>query len=341
MKDLNSIFGLTLEQAQVLFSLQRLITNGDCAYSLANKGGIFSDTSESTRKYNWMKEWDDSITLYLQKIGGKENIHPLYTEADIRELIFEIDSKSETTIWKYLLLLECVLYVPYYPLSEDSAIYKKKYKGLKLNKERRRETLVRICGLLSIDLKYIDLFNKAYSKAFKSLSGYWTKVALSAGIGMIVILIAILTFQYQIIALFAAQGLSGAAAVSAGLAALGGGAVALGGFGMAGGWVVLIGGGSLLGLSAGGAVGLGITSLGADAVLTEAAKMQVVLTEIVLAIQKDTKAFQEVLFNIQRQNSELKQELERLKADSNRDKKRIKNLEKSIEYLEKLIKANL
>lgn len=341
MKDLNSIFGLTLEQTQVLFSLERLITNGDCAYSLANKGGVFSNTSESTKKYNWMKEWDESIALYLQKVGGKENIHPLNTEYDIRELIFRIDSSSETTIWKYLVLLECVLYVPYYPLNENSDVYKKKYKGLKLNKERRRETLVRICELLSIDLKYIDLFDKAYSKAFKSLSGFWTKVALSAGIGMIIVLIAILTFQYEIIALFAAQGLSGAAAVSAGLAALGGGAVAIGGFGMAGGLVVLIGGGSLLGISAGGALGFSIASLGADAVLTEAAKMQVVLTEIVLAIQKDTKVFQEILFNIQRQNMSLKQELERLKAQSNHDKKKIKNLEESIKYLEKLIKKNL
>ena len=340
MKNLNSIFGLTLEQTQVLFSLQRLITNGDCAYSLANKGGIFSNTSESTRKYNWMKEWDDFITIYLQKLCGKENIHPLYTEADIRELIFEIDSKCETTIWKYLVLLECVLYVPYYPLGEDLDVYKKKYKGLKINKERKRETLIRICGLLSIDLKYIDLFNKAYSKALKSFSGYWTKVALSAGLGMILALIAILTFNYEILVVFA-PGLHGAAAISAGLAALGGGAVALGGLGMTGGLVVLIGGGSLLGISAGGAIGLSIASLGADAVLTEAAKMQVVLSEIVLAIQKDTKSFQEIIFDIQRQNQKLKQDLENLKSENVKDKKKIKDLEKSIEYIEKLIKKNL
>lgn len=283
MKDFNSIFGLTFEQTKVLFSLQRLITNKDCYYSIANRGGLFSNTNESKRKFDWMKEWDSSITLYLQKLSGKENVNLLYSESDIRELIFMIDSKSETTIWKYLVLLECVLYVPYYPVNEDLDVYKKKYKGLKLNKGKRRETLVSICGLLSINFKYIDVFDKAYSKAFKSLSGFWTKVALSAGIGMIVILIAILTFQYEIITLFAAQGLSGAAAVSAGLAALGGGAVALGGFGMAGGFVVLIGGGSLLGISAGGALGFSIASLGADAVLTEAAKMQVVLTEIVLA----------------------------------------------------------
>lgn len=90
--------------------------------------------------------------------------------------------------------------------------------------------------------------------------------------------------------------MSGAAAISAGLAALGGGAVAAGGFGMAGGIAVLVGGGSLLGATAGTAVGASIASLGSNAVLSEAAKLQVVLKEIVLAIQKDTSYFQQNTF---------------------------------------------
>ena len=332
-----SIFGLTIEQTQLLFSLQRLITDGDCSYTLANGDGFLAKSDAAQKKKLWLNRWDTSIANYLKKLSNKD-LAPLRTDDEMRNLICNI--KSETNIWKYMIFLECVLYRPYYPLSENKDDYKQ-FKGLNLNKEKRKEILYHICSLLAIDTKYIERFESAYSKSIKSLSGYLTKVAAAAGVGLILILIAIVTFQYQIIAFFAAEGLHGAAAISAGLAALGGGAVAAGGFGMAGGIAVLIGGGSLLGISAGGAVGISIASLGANAVLSEAAKMQVVLSEIVLAIQKDTKSFQEILFNIQRQNQKLKQELNLLKTETEKNKKQIKNLEKSIEYLEKLIKRNL
>ncbi len=332
-----SIFGLTIEQTLVLFSLQRLITEGDYSYALANGGGLFAKSDAAQSKRLWLNRWDTSISDYLKELSNKD-LSPLRTDIEIQNLILSI--KSETNIWKYMIFLECVLYSPYYPLSENKDDYKQ-FKGLKLNKEKRKETLYHICSLLEIDPQYIERFEKAYSKSIKSLSGYWAKAAVCAGVGLILMLIAIVTFQYQIIAFFAASGLHGAAAISAGLAALGGGAISAGGFGMAGGIAVLIGGGSLLGISAGGAVGMGIASLGAGAVLSEAAKMQVVLSEIVLAIQKDTKSFQEILFNLQRQNQNLKQELSILKAETEKNKKQIKNLEKSIKYLEKLIKRNL
>ena len=236
-----------------------------------------------------------------------------------------------------MVFLECVLYSPYYPLSDNKEAYKP-FKGLSIDKKGRKETLEKIADILQIDKKYIKIFEDAHSSAVKKLSGYWTKVAMGAGIGIIVILIAIVTFQYEIIAYFAAEGLHGAAAISAGLAALGGGAVAAGGFGMAGGIAVLVGGGSLLGASAGTAVGVSIASLGSNAVLSEAAKLQVVLKEIVLAIQKDTKYFQQILLNINKEISQLKAEIIKLKTDSANNKKKIKNLEKSVEILEKLVK---
>ena len=193
--------------------------------------------------------------------------------------------------------------------------------------------------LIFFDKKYIKVFENSHKSAVKKLSGYWTKVAMGAGIGIIVLLIAIVTFQYEIIAFFAANGLSGAAAISAGLAALGGGAVAAGGFGMAGGIAVLVGGGSLLGATAGTAVGASIASLGSNAVLSEAAKLQVVLKEIVLAIQKDTSYFQQILLNINQQVSQLKSEVIKLKTANEKNKKKIKNLEESIKILEKLVKG--
>lgn len=334
MKDKFSVFGLTAEQSEVLFALQRKLTSND-VYVEGQKNP-FIGSNRKGQKQLWLDTWDRSIEDYLNSYGGKSSQTKL-SYYDLAEKIKQLDQISQNKVWKYMVFLECVLYSPYYPLSDNKDAYKP-FKGLSIDKKGRKETLKKIADNLQIDKKYIKIFEDAHSSAVKKLSGYWTKVAMGAGIGIIVILIAIVTFQYEIIAYFAAEGLSGAAAISAGLAALGGGAVAAGGFGMAGGIAVLVGGGSLLGASAGTAVGFSIASLGSNAVLSEAAKLQVVLKEIVLAIQKDTMYFQQILLNIYNEISQLKAELNKIKTDSTNNKKKIKNLEKSIEILEKLVK---
>lgn len=334
MKDKFSVFGLTAEQSEVLFALQRKLTSNDVLVEGQKKPLIGSN--KKGQKQLWLDTWDRSIEDYLKIYGGKSSQTKL-SYYDLSAKIKQLDQNAQNKVWKYMIFLECVLYSPYYPLSDNKEAYKP-FKGLSINKKGRKETLEKIADNLQIDKKYIKIFEDAHSSAVKKLSGYWTKVAMGAGIGIIVILIAIVTFQYEIIAYFAAEGLSGAAAISAGLAALGGGAVAAGGFGMAGGIAVLVGGGSLLGASAGTAVGASIASLGSNAVLSEAAKLQVVLKEIVLAIQKDTMYFQQILLNINKEIAQLKEEIIKLKTDSANNKKKIKNLEESIEILEKLVK---
>lgn len=334
MKDKFSVFGLTAEQSEVLFALQRKLTSNDVLVEGQKKPLIGSN--KKGQKQLWLDTWDRSIEDYLKTYGGKFSQTQL-SYYDLSAKIKQLDQNAQNKVWKYMIFLECVLYSPYYPLSDNKEAYKP-FKGLSINKKGRKETLEKIADNLQIDKKYIKIFEDAHSSAVKKLSGYWTKVAMGAGIGIIVILIAIVTFQYEIIAYFAAKGLSGAAAISAGLAALGGGAVSAGGFGMAGGIAVLVGGGSLLGASAGTAVGASIASLGSNAVLSEAAKLQVVLKEIVLAIQKDTMYFQQILLNINKEIAQLKEEIIKLKTDSANNKKKIKNLEESIEILEKLVK---
>ena len=332
MKDKFSVFGLTAEQSEVLFALQRKLTSNDVLVEGQKKPIIGSN--KKGQKQLWLDTWDRSIEDYLKTYGGKSSQTKL-SYYDLSAKIKQLDQNAQNKVWKYMVFLECVLYSPYYPLSDNKEAYKP-FKGLCIDKKGRKETLEKIADNLQIDKKYIKIFEDAHSSAVKKLSGYWTKVAMGAGIGIIVILIAIVTFQYEIIAYFAAEGLHGAAAISAGLAALGGGAVAAGGFGMAGGIAVLVGGGSLLGASAGTAVGVSIASLGSNAVLSEAAKLQVVLKEIVLAIQKDTMYFQQILLNINKEIYQLRAEIIKLKTDSANNKKKIKDLEKSVEILEKL-----
>lgn len=334
MKDKFSVFGLTAEQSEVLFALQRKLTSNDVLIEGQKKP--FIGSNKQGQKQLWLDTWDRSIEDFLKTYGGKSSQTKL-SYYDLSAKIKQLDQNAQNKVWKYMVFLECVLYSPYYPLSDNKEAYKP-FKGLSIDKKGRKETLEKIADNLQIDKKYIKIFEDAHSSAVKKLSGYWTKVALGAGIGIIVILIAIVTFQYEIIAYFAASGLSGAAAISAGLAALGGGAVAAGGFGMAGGIAVLVGGGSLLGASAGTAVGVSIASLGSNAVLSEAAKLQVVLKEIVSAFQKDTMYFQQILLNINKEIYQLRAEIIKLKTDSANNKKKIKNLEKSVEILEKLVK---
>lgn len=334
MNDKFSVFGLTAEQSEVLFALQRKLTSNDILVE-GKKSSLFASNKKG-QKQLWLDTWDRSIEDYLKTYGGKSSQTKL-SYFELAEKIKKLDQNAQNKVWKYMVLLECVLYSPYYPLSDNKDAYKP-FKGLSIDKKSRKETLEKIADNLQIDKKYIQIFKDAHSSAVKKLSGYWTKVAMGAGIGIIVILIAIVTFQYQIIAFFAANGLHGAAAISAGLAALGGGAVSAGGFGMAGGIAVLVGGGSLLGASGGAAVGVSVASLGSNAVLSEAAKLQVVLKEIVLAIQKDAMYFQQILLNINKEISQLKAEIIKLKTDSANNKEKIKSLEASIKILEKLVK---
>ncbi len=336
MNDNFSVFGLTAEQTEVLFALQRKLTSHDVRVE-GEKDPLFG-SNKKRQKQLWLNSWDSSIGEYLKSFSG-DPLQINLSDDEMSQKIKRLDKESQNKVWRYMVFLECVLYSPYYPLSDDKEAYKP-FKGLTIDKDGKQETLEKIAEVLDIDKKYINIFEKAHSSAMKKLSGYWAKVATTAGIGIIVVLIAIVTFQYEIIAFFAAEGLSGAAAVSAGLAALGGGAISAGGFGMAGGLAVLIGGGSLLGASAGTATGVAIASLGSNAVLSEAAKLQVVLKEIVLAIQKDTLYFQNILLSINQKISELKSEIIKLKAQSEVNNKTIKNLEKSVEILEKLVKSN-
>lgn len=244
-----------------------------------------------------------------------------------------------------MILLECTLFIPYYPLEQqepDNNYFfdkiKKAFGGLSLNENSQKTSLIIIAELLNINNKYIDIFRKRYQEALRSLSGFWKKVLLAGGAGMLVAVAIVLLFINPIAAAFAAPGLAGAAAFSAGMAALGGGAIAAGGFGIAGGIAVLVGGALLLGGGAGTGIGILAASSSSSAiVLTELAKMEVVLKEIILGIQHDIQMLQEIIMNLNDSLNEMRKEVVKLKMENEKNKEKIKNLEESIEYLKEAI----
>ena len=342
MKDFISEFGLTFKQTCLLFSLERKIIVDDILSSKAN-----DKLEEAAKKQAWLNTWDVSINNFLNNLGEENNILVDITKIDSKKLLEQIlnEETSETIkAWRYLILLECTLFTPYYPLErlndtdQENFIdkFKKLFDGLSLNNESQKLSLIKIAELLNIDFKYIDIFRRRHQEALRSLSGFWKKILLAGGTGMVVAVIITLLFVNPIAGLFAAPGLAGAVALNSGLAALGGGAIAAGGFGIAGGISVLVGGALLIG----GSTGVGIGTLLAspsELVLTELAKMEVVLKEIILGIQHDTKMMQEIIMKLNDNLNEMRKEVARLNIENKKNKEKIKNLEESIEYLKAAI----
>ena len=342
MKDFISEFGLTFKQTCLLFSLERKIIVDDIVSSKAN-----DKLEEAAKKQAWLNTWDVSINNFLNNLGEEHNILVDITKIDSKKLLEQIlnEETSETIkAWRYLILLECTLFTPYYPLErlndtdQENFIdkFKKLFDGLSLNNESQKLSLIKIAELLNIDFKYIDIFRRRHQEALRSLSGFWKKILLAGGTGMVVAGIITLLFINPIAGLFAAPGLAGAVALNSGLAALGGGAIAAGGFGIAGGISVLVGGALLIG----GSTGVGIGTLLAspsELVLTELAKMEVVLKEIILGIQHDTKMMQEIIMKLNDNLNEMRKEVARLNIENKKNKEKIKNLEESIEYLKAAI----
>lgn len=345
MKDFISEFGLTFDQTLLLFSLERQIVKMDIVHSQAN-----GKQEDAARKQQWLNSWDRHINDFLNHLNKKEDELP--TSLDIAKLdskaLFEKirqEEASSTKIkaWRYLILLECTLFTPYYSFDSSADTkkgiidnVKKIFNGLSLNKDAQKTSLAQIALLLCIDIKYVDIFRKRYEESIKALSNFWKKVLLAGGLGMIVALAVVALFLTPIAVAFAAPGLYGAAAFSAGMAALGGGAIAAGGFGMAGGFAVLIGGAIILGGSAGAGIGT-LASASPQIVLTELAKIEVVLREIILGIQRDTKLMQSIILQLNNNMNEMQTELSKLKFEEKKNKEKIKNLEESIEYMKKAI----
>ena len=136
MKDKFSVFGLTAEQSEVLFALQRKLTSNDVLVEGQKKPIIGSN--KKGQKQLWLDTWDRSIEDYLKTYGGKSSQTKL-SYYDLSAKIKQLDQNAQNKVWKYMVFLECVLYSPYYPLSDNKEAYKP-FKGLSIDKKGRKET---------------------------------------------------------------------------------------------------------------------------------------------------------------------------------------------------------
>ena len=352
--------GLTVEQTEILYNLEYHKVLNDIEATKFPVGG----ESIKRLKQEWLEEWKEYITKGFSsflRIEGAE-IH-WYEEQELMQRIEECEPQN---IWFRLVLLEAMLFEPYFPLGVEKGkkgidVPSKKYSGLKVS----------LCGyskgvgdgfLDSLFIKnyytrgYVKRLRKCYDKVVfemkEVLKGILVGGAITAGIAIITIATAGALAPAIAVALVGSNfaGLGGAALTSACLAYIGGGAIAAGGLGMAGGTAVIVGGGAILGIGVGAGVGSGVGAvglLGKQNTILQSAKLLVSVREIFLNDEHDTvysnsvyEQYVQSIMDIEKGLVEL-----RLRADvaDSKEKKelkrKIKNAEESVDAM-KLARKN-
>ncbi len=325
-------FGLDIKQTKTMFSYQYHLVLADIEYENNNEINFF--------KKQWLSKWKDSTELFLKgQINNEEDSNfDFCLITDFKLLKKAAKEYFDNKLNLYVMFLEVIIFKPYYPLGNSND---ERFKNLKIVDEYKLTNKLKFFArTLDIDSSLVIRFKSNYNEAIKGIKSDWNPWLIGV-VGAVALAIFAAFFTPAIAALLApvlAPGLSGAAAVSAVLAALGGGAIAAGGLGMAGGFAVIVGGGAILGASAGVGVGA-LFSQSPDSALTQAAKLEVVMKEIVL-IQKDIRLAQEIIKEQRQAIRSLEDQLDNLLLDKEKNSKKIDNLKQSIEYLKNALERN-
>lgn len=292
--------GLTLEQTEILYNLEYHVTLNDIQTTKVPIGG------ESVRglKRQWLDEWQQSMTNgFASFVQIPDVALHWYSE---QELFTKIEANCPSGTWFRLVLLEAMLFEPYYPLTietdkKGNATPSKKYSSLHnpicgFSKGNADHYLDEIFPETYYAKGYIKRLRKCHGKVIRELNEVLKTALTSLAITAAVTIAAIATagaFAPSIaVALVGSNfaGLSGAALTSACLAYLGGGAIAVGGMGMAGGTIAIVGGGAILGLGVGAGVGGAVGAagvLGKKNTILQSAKLMVSVREIFLNDEHD------------------------------------------------------
>lgn len=353
--------GLSLEQTEILYNLEYYKTFNDIEMTkLPVTGEVIKEL-----KSEWLNEWSKFISNGFEsftQISGAE-MH-WYSIDELQERIAANDPQKP---WYRLILLEAMLFEPYYPLGTEkdkkgNDIPSKKYKHLNnpLCSFRKGE------GDRFLDEQftgkyckqgYVKRLRKSYDKRMRELSEVLKTVLTSLTITAVVAIITVASagaFAGPIaVALVGSNfaGLSGAALTSACLAYLGGGAIAAGGAGMLGGTIAIVGGGAALGIGVGAGVGGAVGSaglVGKKNTIMQSAKLLTSVREIFLNDEHDIEFSNSVYEQYLQNITEIEKGLVelRLKMDVAKGKEKkeiaetIKKAEESVEAM-KVARKNM
>lgn len=346
--------GLSLEQTEILYNLEYYKTLND----IENTNIPITGEAVKELKSAWLREWSMFISngfeSFTQVPGAKMH---WYSKNELYQRIAENDPRKP---WYRLILLEAMLFEPYYPLGvekdkkgKDVPSRKYKYLNKPMNDFKKgdgdsfldKQFTGKYC-----EQGYVKRLRKSYNKRIKELNEVLKTVITSLSITAVIALVTVATagaFAGPIaVALVGSNfaGLSGAALTSACLAYLGGGAIAAGGAGMLGGTIAIVGGGAALGIGVGAGIGgaVGVAGLtGKKNTIMQSAKLLTSVREIFLNDEHDV-AFSNSVYEQYLQNiTEIEKGLVelRLKKDVAKGKEKkaisaaIKEAEKSVEAM--------
>lgn len=330
--DLNC-FSLDFEEMRILYSLENLIVSDDIS--------ITKNKNDADLKREWQRKWQEKLITVLSSYNiTLENF--FINEIEIQKYL----ETNSNEMAQYLIVLEAMLFEPYYAIFEDDN--DKKLKKLKNKSKYLLENYTQLQDLISA--KEIEKIKKVYRKSVSKIAGA-DKGMIVGAIGTAVVMIVsgalALAFAPAIaVALVGngAAGLSGAALISHCLAVLGGGALATGGLGMAGGTAVITGGGALLGMVSGtGMSAVTVYLLSQEGyVLSECSRLLTYCKVVLKERLHDEKSIIDIYTKLESQIDTIKYsvtEFERNlqsenKKEQKENKNKIKVAKNSLKYLE-------
>lgn len=354
--------GLSLEQTEILYNLEYYKTLNDIEHT------NIPITGESVKelKTAWLQDWQkfisDGFESFTQVSGAKMH---WYSMDELQQCIAE---QNPNKPWYRLIILESMLFEPYYPLGMEkdkkgNDVPCKKYKHLNnpINGFKKGEGdhfLNKQFTGKYCKKEYVKRLRKSYDKRMNELNEVLKTVITSLSITAVIAIVAVATAGALAgpiaVALVGSNfaGLSGAALTSACLAYLGGGAIAAGGAGMLGGTITIVGGGAALGLGVGAGVGGAVGSaglLGKKNTIMQSAKLLTSVREIFLNDEHDIEFSNSVYEQYLQNITEIEKGLVelRLKKDIAKGKEKkeiaetIKKAEESVEAMKVARKSML
>ena len=340
-------FGLTLAQTEILYNLEMYKTVND----------VKLNGKKTDLRSQWLEEWKHYMEEgFSSFVDDKTAVLHWYS---IQELHDAVNANSPELPWFRLVLLEAMLFEPYYPLSTEidkkgNEVPSTKYKELHLplvgySKSDGDKFLDSFFTESFYQKGYISRLRKCYDRVIRELNEVLKNAIKSIAITAGVVIAAIATagaFAPAIaVALVGSNfaGLSGAALTSACLAYLGGGAIAAGGLGMAGGTMAIVGGGAVLGLGVGAGVGGAVGAagiLGKKDMILQSAKLMVSVREIFLNDEHDIEYSNTVYEQYVQNIADIEKGLVELRLKANVvDKEEKKQITTQIKNTEKAVKA--
>lgn len=346
-------FGISEEQTEILYNIEYYKILNDIETTKILVGG----DKINQLKREWLEEWKTYITMgyagFINKIDAKINWY------SSEELDKKIELNNPNKPWFRLVLLEAMLFEPYYALSTETdkkgnEVPSKKYSALNnpitgYNKNSGDKYLNEVYAEKYQLSGYVKRLRKCYDKVCRELNEVLkiaiTSIAITAGITIVTVITAGSFAPAIAVTLVGSNfaGLSGAALTSACLAYVGGGAIAAGGLGMSGGIATIVGGGAILGLGVGAGVGstVGAVSLmGKKNTILQSAKLMVSVREIFLNDERDIEYSNMVYEKYVQNIADIEKGLIELQLKANvADNKQKKKLKAEIKSAEDTVKA--